>query len=685
MLEIAGHLRAMVILVMVTTGIFSQTPEEIYLSGTIRDAVDNTPIDSVRIASSLYTTITYSSSEGTYRLPVSGKINCRPDTEIITLGKEYSFSFSINKGTQRLVSDEPLSVTTAQLFDLQGRIINLALPSSNHSRTFPDQRISPGVYFLRVSGFHPQRILVTNNRFKGTFSRKERVLEEIRPPDCPSDDTIYCYKPGYWPAVLPIADVRVTDFIPLRKKRWIAFDIHNHTLLTDGEKPLDSLLHFAFTRFGLDLCTNSEHGGSYYYDTIGNYIADDPRQNEHAPHDSGSIVFPRWYTLKEYSWPKILGQRTVYPDKILLQGLEWNVPGHEHGSVGFIDDADQPEAVSDFEYQFDFNDFDTSRPELVKHNKRWLHEDALAGLHWLDSLYPRSSYFFINHPSREAIGPYPVNAFRDFNNLAPDVCFGFEGMPGHHKVISRGKYYYGSTNRNRTWGGADYVLAQLGGMWDALLGEGRHFWTIVNSDFHNLYEDHWPGEYTKSWVAIADTGARGWLESMRNGEIFITLGDLICALDFTFDDGIHAAGMGNDFHAYSDTLAVTIRFKSPEENAHGDSPQVDHIDLIAGPVNGKIDPTDENYLNPSLPTTLVQKRFTGEDWITEDGWKTIRTTVVCNRPAYYRLRGTNNVIGSSENLDENGEPTIDASSANTETAAWSDLWFYSNPVFVYPR
>jgi hypothetical protein len=654
-----------------------------YLSGIVTDAGTLRPIDSVRIASSLYSSIGYSDSEGSFSLPLSDRINCRPDTQTIDTGTEYFLMVSYQQTIHRLVTDSPVDGAPARLFDLRGRRMALKPPAVNSTSQFPDRAITPGLYLLSINGFHPQRILITNNRFKGTFTRSERILQQVRLPNCPSGDTVFFCRAGYWPAAMPVSAVRAVPAVSLRKKQWIAFDIHQHTVLTDGVATQDSLFHHAFAINGLDLCTNSEHGGIYYYDTLGGYIADDSLAYSQAPHDSNSWAIPRWYTLREYSWPKILGQRTIYPDKILLQGLEWNVPGHEHASVGFVNDADQPQAVSDFEYRFDCNDRDTSRPELVKRNNWYAHADALAGLRWLDSLYPRSSYFFINHPSREAIGPYYIDAFRDFNNLAPDICFAFEGMPGHHKASTRGKYYYGSGERNRTWGGADYILAQRGGLWDALLGEGRHFWIIVNSDFHDLYNDHWPGEYTKTRVAVADTGAQAWLDGMRRGEMFITLGDLVSELEFSVDDGIHVAGMGTDFHAYSDTLAVTIRFRSPARNGHGTTPLVEHIDLIAGPVSGRIDPEDAQYTYPSHPGTVVLDRFAKSDWNSEDEWHTIRTTVVCDHPTFFRLRGSNNPVNSDE-IDANGDPLIDPS-GNTEEIAWNDLWFYSNPVFVYPR
>ena len=48
--------------------------------------------------------------------------------------------------------------------------------------------------------------------------------------------------------------------------------------------------------------------------------------------------------------------------------------------------------------------------------------------------------------------------------------FGFEGMPGNQMEPDRGGLNL-TTAENRTYGGSDYMLAKVGGAWDALLGE----------------------------------------------------------------------------------------------------------------------------------------------------------------------------------------------------------------------
>ena len=54
---------------------------------------------------------------------------------------------------------------------------------------------------------------------------------------------------------------------------------------------------------------------------------------------------------------------------------------------------------------------------------------------------------------------------------------------------------------------------------------------------------------------------------------------------------------------------------------------------------------------------------------------------------YFRLRGTNVAVGTPFEQDEDGNPLADSEATNLDldgaAEAWADLWFYSNPIFVY--
>jgi hypothetical protein len=656
--------------------------EAMVLEGTVYCSESGQPLDSVRVVSLLQKRIGYTGTGGAFTLSVSQPPACRPDTVIMDEYDEYSVYGTgvTSPQRQRYEKNERVRIT---LFNLHGRPVAQA-GGGYDFKQFTTGTTAGGIYLLSMTGRQPERLFVIDDAITGFIAKKRRRTVNVRYPTCPVTDTLYFFKKGYLHCTVPMDHVSGRLSVTLSKKRHVVSDFHNHTVLTDGDNILDTLLAHAFNEGNLDVYVNSEHGGAFSRDTAGVPIVNDPGQNLIAPRvQYGSIYVPRWYSLEQYSWPKLLGLRKKYPGKILLQGLEWNCPGHEHASVGFVHDGDQPDAVSIFEYRFDFNDPDASLPDYEKSNA-YTHENALSALEWLRDNYPESSYFVVNHPSREAISPYTIAHIRDFHNTAPLISIGIEGMPGHQKSSVRGSYNFGATTRTRTWGGADVILAQVGGLWDALLGEGRRFWVFVNSDFHRVSNDFWPGEYAKTWSTVVDTGAMAWLEGLRRGEVFITHGDLVSDLSFYADDGFRITPMGGELHTEADTVTIIIRFKSAQVNNNGDVAKVDHVDLIAGTISGIIDKKDiEMYALPHNPSTEIITRFGEDCWKVEEDWYTMETAVPCRESMYFRLRGTNLPPGTVGETDEEGNPLVDTEYVNNEQVAWHDLWFYSNPVFVY--
>ncbi|ODA41368.1 hypothetical protein [Desulfosporosinus sp. BG] len=467
--------------------------------------------------------------------------------------------------------------------------------------------------------------------------------------------------------------------------KWVAGDFHNHTYLTDGSKTEADVLNHAFTQYGLDWFTNSEHGGAFSRDANGSqFTMDTP--NALLSTDSKYYLW-RWATLKDYSYPIIQAARKQYNDKILLQGLEWNVPTHEHASVGIA--ADEPTAISKFEYIFDQNDKDTSRASegLTKDNTTA--QSAVDGAKWLEDNYPDSSYFVLAHPSRQQ--KYSIADIRDFNNAAPDVAFGFEGLPGHQKEANRGGFgnnFGSNTYKARTYGGADYMIAKVGGLWDALLGEGRHFWNFVNSDFHNEAGDFWPGEYCKTYSLLKGDDPKSVVASLRSGNSFAVHGDLINALDFSISSKNNVAVMGQDLEVEKgDNAQITIRFKSPEVNNNGDKPVVSHIDLIAGDVTGKAQPGTDEYTKDTNESSKVIASFDSKSWKKDNGWNVIVYNLKnVEKNQYFRLRGTNLAPNTLNETDAEGNPLVDSLMGdNNENKAYADLWFYSNPIFIQSK
>jgi hypothetical protein len=348
--------------------------------------------------------------------------------------------------------------------------------------------------------------------------------------------------------------------------------------------------------------------------------------------------------------------------------------------------------------------------------------DTNSALQWLDDNYSTQAYAIIDHPSRSQL--WHVGDIRALNDAAPDVVFGMEGMPGHQASIARGNYNVAYPDpavqaQARTYGGADYMTAKVGGLWDSLLGEGRHFWIFNNSDYvryqnqykdaagnyyDTQYYDFWPGQYARTWTNVSKLTPQSVVNGMRSGNAWVVNGDLINALKFTAADTAHSATMGQTLHTkVGKVVKVTISVRSPKVNEDGDPVKVNHVDVIAGNVTARLaqsaDPAAPYNAQDTNASTKVIKTFKKVPVV--KGWMTMSFTVKATKSMYFRLRGTNLAANTPNETDTKGNPLNDELSyidfpnpdpstvtvtptlhGNQPAIAWKDLWFYSNPVFV---
>jgi hypothetical protein len=190
------------------------------------------------------------------------------------------------------------------------------------------------------------------------------------------------------------------------------------------------------------------------------------------------------------------------------------------------------------------------------------HNKTVEGLKWMVAFHPNTSYYVPAHLERA--GPfnpngnngYNIEHLRDFNNAAPMVAFGMETQPGHGASNSRGEYTIRRNNiggvnvdsvGGTTYGGTGVYGAQIGGVWDALLGEGRNFWFFASSDWHNRgifgpddrrsTQDFFPGEYQRNYTLVrngtdAKLRPQKIVDGLRTGNTFVAAGQLIDRLAF---------------------------------------------------------------------------------------------------------------------------------------------------------
>lgn len=494
---------------------------------------------------------------------------------------------------------------------------------------------------------------------------------------------------------------------------WVAGDFHQHTTFTDGSYSFYYIMSMN-NKFGLDWWANSEHGGGF---TLNGFTSGDDLGrvsnywDEYDYKILGEEEFSRdhrkmwrWQALRDVVFNGIISARNLYPDRVIIQGFEWNAPGHEHVSVSCIDGQFSPNpncaALAEFEYKFDARDDDEDGGEAQgwKKSDESGHDKTIEAVKWLQNKYPKASWVVPAHPERK--DEWDIEAFREMNNAAPDVCFGFEAMPGHQKKHSRGNFNESNgAVGDCTYGGAGIYAAKIGGLWDAMLSEERHWWVFASSDFHNTTGGFSPGEYQKTYTYVNDTeNAQAIVDGMRSGASWIVTGDLIDYLEFKIEE----VGMGGKLTIDSGrNVKIYIKVHDPDVNNNNTfsdykNPMLDHLDIIAGEFGDKIDPDDGDYDEINAKNVSVCARFDSHGggisgngiksskWTScGSGWIEISFEYYIKKNTYFRLRGTNHGLNVKNETDANGNPLPDdLLYPNDAAKAYADLWFYSNPIFV---
>ncbi|CAD6880742.1 Histidinol phosphatase and related hydrolases of the PHP family [Methylomonas albis] len=448
------------------------------------------------------------------------------------------------------------------------------------------------------------------------------------------------------------------------------------------------------------------------------------------------------------------------------------------------------------------------------------HLKTVEGVKWMAAYHPNGSYYVPAHLERA--GPFNpdgnngfnVEHLRNFNNAGPKIAFGFETQPGHGASSDRGEYkpkrqtiggVLVDSVGGTTWGGTGVYGAQVGGVWDALLGEGRNWWFFASSDWHNRgtfgpddrrsTQDFFPGEYQRTNTMVRNgsdklrpqtivDGLRSGNSWSASGQIIDRLGFIACAsypgpaartnasvealaltaaTNNTDIDKAGCATMGEKLVVRPGAeIVVSIVARDPSGTNYSpytfnnpslaqvginqalNMPVLDHIDVISGKVTGYKTPGAADYsgqwpntwlVNPDLATVpaaakntsaAIIKTFNNTGW-TNAGNDLLKMTYripAVTASQYVRLRGTNLPAAVPFETDANGNPLADvytnagdtsrlsipctATSGTTEfdkcpshlatasgsspiagakavsydVAAWSDLWFYSNPIYV---
>ncbi|MFB7337894.1 PHP domain-containing protein [Streptomyces adustus] len=423
--------------------------------------------------------------------------------------------------------------------------------------------------------------------------------------------------------------------------------------------------------------------------------------------------------------PDIVAARDQIDDTLVFQGLEWNIPAAEHGTVFVHPGKNEVAVLKEFENSFDGSVKGASASSPANEAL------AISGLNFLAEQVQRRKVkdvlFLANHPARKGIdSPHEIRGWRD---AQPTIAVGMEGAPGHQAAglpaplgAGSGRGIYDNSpsadsfggyplESYRTWGGFDWMTSTVGGLWDSLLAEGKPWWVTANSDSHNVYADtavrgpnsdfnnngryedpvyggtlnvtdtdFWPGQYSRTHVGAASFSYKAVMDGIRAGRVWVDHGGLISGLNAQLRSGNRAVTLGG---------ALTVRRGSQVDLvveislANGPNwaqfvPKLARVDVVQGDVTGPVADKDTFV----TPATKVVKSFE-----VNKSTGAVRLTYSLGRvdkPVYVRLRGTDgnrSAVGLRGAAVDPAGPAMDVIG---DADPWKDLWFYSNPMWVLP-
>ena len=487
--------------------------------------------------------------------------------------------------------------------------------------------------------------------------------------------------------------------------QWLAGDHHIHTQYSSDAqyRVVDQVQHAS--AYGLDWMVITDHG---------------------------SVTHAKLGVDKVN--PDIVRARSVFGEQTLVfQGLEWNIPSAEHGTVFVHPGKNEVAVLKEFENSFDgvVKGWTASSPTNEQH--------ALEGLDFLaasiSSRRVQDAAFFANHPARKGLdSPHEIRSWRD---RQPRVALGMEGAPGHQAAGIKkpygpgsGRGYYDNTpgadsfagyplESYITYGGFDWMTSTVGGLWDSLLAEGKPWWVTANSDSHQVYlddsvrggagtsaeftangryfdpvhgsqgpqttfGDFWPGYYSKTHVGAEKRTYAAVLDGLRAGRVYVDHGGLVGAVDVSVrnrGDNRPGSPLGSMVTPRKGTrleLAISVELASLPNWAQF-IPKLARVDVIQGSVTGPA--SDRDTFQAPNTKAVLQRDVSGASG-------TVQFTYdlgAVSEPFYVRVRGTDGNRSAVGLRGATVDPKGPAADVKGDADPWADLWFYTNPIWVLPR
>ncbi len=490
-----------------------------------------------------------------------------------------------------------------------------------------------------------------------------------------------------------------------RRFQWLAGDHHIHTQYSSDAmyRVLDQVQHGS--AYGLDWMVITDHG-SVTHAKIG----------------------------VEKVNPDIVRARQVFGDQTLVfQGLEWNIPAAEHGTIIVHPGKNEVAVLKEFETSFDgvVNSWTASNAANEQH--------ALEGLDFLATSVTRrrvqDAAFFANHPARKGLdSPHEIRGWRD---RQPTIALGMEGAPGHQAAGIKlpygpgsGRGYYDNApsadsfagyplESYITYGGFDWMTSTVGGLWDSLLAEGKAWWITANSDSHSVYlddsvrggagslaefnangryfdpvhgpsgpkttnGDFWPGYYSKTHVGAEKFTYAAVLDGLRAGRVYVDHGGLVGAVEVSVREkgdrrpGSPLGSVVTPRRGDRLELAVSIQLAGLPNWAQF-VPKLNRVDVIRGTVTGPA--TDRDTFKAPDTKVVLQKDVSGAS-----GTATFTYDLgEVAEPCYVRVRGTDGNRSAVGLMGPAVDPKGPAADVKGDADPWADLWFYTNPIWIVPK
>ncbi len=479
--------------------------------------------------------------------------------------------------------------------------------------------------------------------------------------------------------------------------QWLSGDHHIHTQYSpDGQyRVIDHVQHA--NAFGLDWMVVTDHG-SVQHSKIG----------------------------VEKVNPDIVDARSAVPGTLVFQGLEWNIPSAEHGTVFVHPGKNEVAVLKAFENNYDGVVTGTTASSAANEAV------AISGLQFLSLAVAnrdvKDALMFANHPARKGIdSPHEIRGWRD---AEPTIAVGFEGAPGHQAAgiatpngPGSGRGFYDNSPSSasfagyplasyRTYGGFDWMTSTVGGLWDSMLAEGKPWWITANSDSHQVWSDtsargagsnfatngfyndpehttapvltngdFWPGYYSRTHVGAEDFTYGAVMKGLRAGRVWVDHGRLIGSLDVRLRAGENEVPLGGVLTARRGTpVRLVIRIVTAQlPNWSQVLPELAKVDVIRGKVTGPVSDRDSfGTVDTSVVSTFD---VTGRDGVIDLSYD----LGALDDGFYVRLRGSDGkrlAVGLNGSAVDAAGPAIDIVGG---ADPWQDLWFYTNPMWALPR